>query len=68
MAIIPVKIAANCGDNVRLWIETPTMVFDISLEVDENGHVDELGRGHLLIKNKTEADINVMIDNAFKEN
>ena len=65
MAIIPVKVQARNGDNVRLFIETPDFVYDISLDV-QDGFVKEIGHGHLLIDNKTDADINTMIDNAFE--
>lgn len=66
MAKIPLKVQARYGDNIRLFIETPDYVYDISLEVNEDGFVEEIGSGHLLIDNKTDADINIMIDEAFE--
>lgn len=65
MKKIPVKVKAGYGDSVRLYIETPDAVFDVSFEVDEDGFVKEIGSGHLLTGNKTDADINIMIDEAF---
>ena len=66
MAIIPVKAQAGYGDIVRLFIETPEYVYDISLKVGEDGFVTENGHGHDLRGNTTEADINTMIDEAFE--
>jgi len=60
--IIPLKVQAEHGDLVRLYIETPEYVYDISLTVTEEGIVTEIGHGHLLTANKTDSDLRLTVD------
>lgn len=64
---IPLKVKAEHGDTVRLYIETPEYVYDISLSVNDEGIVTENGHGHLFIANETDADLKIAVDNAIKD-